>query len=134
MAHIEQITQRAYRYYRGPPHPSEIAAAQLQLKRGVDEDWQASVQRYPEVLEYFYSLVTVHLPSDSASAVKDPPLSALNGSRKNSRRVSGIAGPSMDRARTPPALEPMMRERRHSGMRDRRRLSATFFMPGIPFP
>ncbi|KAF8477587.1 hypothetical protein BDZ91DRAFT_30930 [Kalaharituber pfeilii] len=27
------------------------------LKRGIDEDWRAAVQRYPEVLDYFYSLV-----------------------------------------------------------------------------
>lgn len=47
------------------------------LKRGVDEDWQTSVQRYPEVLQYFYSLVELSLPGDDDPMVKDPPLSAL---------------------------------------------------------
>ena len=49
-AHLERITQYAYQYYYAPPHPNEIAQAQATLKRGIDEDWQASVQRYPEVL------------------------------------------------------------------------------------
>lgn len=33
-----------------------MAAAQQAFKNGIDEDWQASVQRYPEVLQYYYSL------------------------------------------------------------------------------
>lgn len=88
--HLEQITAHAYHYYRAPPHPDSIASAQAALKRGIDEDWQASVQRYPEVLEYFYSLVDLTLPSEDDPHVRDPPLSALNGSRKAGRR--GIAG------------------------------------------
>ncbi|RYO85780.1 hypothetical protein DL766_008083 [Monosporascus sp. MC13-8B] len=87
-AHLERLTAHAYHYYHAPPHPNEISQAQATLKRGIDEDWQASVQRYPEVLEYFYSLVELTLPGDDESAVKDPPLSALNGSRKASRRQS----------------------------------------------
>lgn len=55
-AHIDRITHHAYQYYNAAPHPTEIAAAQAALKHGIDEDWQASVQRYPEVLQYFYSL------------------------------------------------------------------------------
>jgi hypothetical protein len=128
-AHLDRITAHAYHYYHAPPHPNEIAAAQAQLKRGIDEDWQASVQRYPEVLEYFYSLVELTLPDDNEPAVKDPPLSALNGSRKAGRRVGGAptvaSGPSiherdpLPRGRTPPVIEPL-RERRTPGPRDRR--------------
>lgn len=55
-AHIDRITHHAYQYYHAGPHPTDLAAAQAALKRGIDEDWQASVQKYPEVLEYFYSL------------------------------------------------------------------------------
>lgn len=54
--HLDRIMNHAYHYYNAPPHPQEMTAAQAALKRGIDEDWQASVQRYPEVLEYFYSL------------------------------------------------------------------------------
>ena len=87
--HLAHLTERALYYYGTRPHPSEIAAANAELKRGIDEDWRASVQRYPEVLEYFYSLVTFTLPRDDDSAVKDPPLSALTGARM---RDSGGGG------------------------------------------
>ncbi|EMR64220.1 hypothetical protein UCREL1_8822 [Eutypa lata UCREL1] len=86
--HLERLTAHAYHYFHAPPHPNEITQAQANLKRGIDEDWQASVQRYPEVLEYFYGLVDLNLPADDEPAVKDPPLSALNGYRKTSRRTS----------------------------------------------
>jgi hypothetical protein len=85
-AHLASIQERAAYYYRAHPHPSEIMAANAELKRGIDEDWRASVQRYPEVLEYYYSLVDMHLPSDDEPAVKDPPLSALSGARKARQR------------------------------------------------
>lgn len=44
------------------------------------------MQRYPEVLEYFYSLVEMSLPNDDDVAVRDPPLSALSGARKQRQR------------------------------------------------
>ena len=81
-SHIHRITDRAYHYYHAPPHPSEIAAADAELKRGIDEDWRASVQRYPEVLEYFYGLVELSLPGEEDSCVRDPPLSALGGGKR----------------------------------------------------
>jgi hypothetical protein len=144
-AHLDRITAHAYHYYHAPPHPNEISAAQAQLKRGIDEDWQASVQRYPEVLEYFYSLVELTLPDDNEPAVKDPPLSALNGSRKASRRQGGpgtiASGPSIAHheremreiplpRRTPPPLEPL-RERRTPAPREGRRAS---YRPPQPPP
>ncbi len=45
LQHLDRITAHAYHYYHAPPHPNEIASAQAALKRGIDEDWQASVQR-----------------------------------------------------------------------------------------
>ncbi|KAI1633961.1 hypothetical protein F4809DRAFT_643902 [Biscogniauxia mediterranea] len=102
-SHLERLTAHAYHYFHAPPHPNEIAAAQATLKRGIDEDWQSSVQRYPEVLEYFYSLVELTLPPDDEPTVKDPPLSALSGSRKASRRSSTVAPEShYDRERNNP--------------------------------
>ncbi|QUC16865.1 uncharacterized protein UV8b_01106 [Ustilaginoidea virens] len=92
--HLDQITAHAFYHYNAPPHPNQIADAQATLKRGIDEDWQASVQRYPEVLEYFFSLVELTLPGDSEPAVKDPPLSALNGQRKATRRSAEEGGGS----------------------------------------
>lgn len=159
-AHLDRITAHAYHYYHSQPHPNEINAAQAQLKRGIDEDWQASVQRYPEVLEYFYSLVELTLPDDNEPAVKDPPLSALQGSRKAARRGTGpgtaVSGPSLaapplplereplppmqmqmpmalSRGRTPPPLEPL-RERRTPAPRDRRQSFAGGRPPPPPPP
>lgn len=120
--HMEQLTATAYHYYHAPPHPSEIQAAQATLKRGIDEDWQSSVQRYPEVLEYFFGLVEMQLPPEDDTAVKDPPLSAMNGAaRKAQRRSSTIAPDSaQERAvrnsrRTPPPPPPPAIERRTPG-------------------
>jgi hypothetical protein len=134
--HLETITAHAWYHYNAPPHPQQLKDAQQHLKRGIDEDWQASVQRYPEVLEYFFGLVDLTLPADDDPAVVDPPLSALNGHRKPVRRLQGGGGslheppapqaiaapPYMDRGhalspRTPP---PMDRERRTPAPRDRR--------------
>ncbi|KAF2122842.1 hypothetical protein BDV96DRAFT_8996 [Lophiotrema nucula] len=49
-----------------------IIEAQAELKRGINADWRASVLRYPEVLDYFYSLVSLDLPDDSSPAVMHP--------------------------------------------------------------
>ncbi|KAK2613480.1 hypothetical protein N8I77_000393 [Diaporthe amygdali] len=137
-AHLDRITSHAYHWYHAPPHPNEIAAAQAALKRGIDEDWQASVQRYPEVLEYFYSLVELTLPADDEQAVRDPPLSALSGSRKASRRTGGIAptiasGELLGR-RTPPPLAPPTRSDRRTPAPPAReqRHSASFGRPPPP--
>lgn len=95
-AHMDRINAHAYHYYHAPPHPTQVAEAQASLKRGIDEDWQASVQRYPEVLEYFFGLVELTLPAEDEPAVKDPPLGQLSSSRKVNRRNSnnppGVAG------------------------------------------
>jgi hypothetical protein len=78
-AKIHRMTERAEFYYHARPHPAEIAAADAELKRGIDEDWKASVQRYPEALEHFHGLVDVTSPGDDEPGVRDPPLSALGG-------------------------------------------------------
>lgn len=99
--HLDNLTSHAYYHYRAPPHPNEIASAQATLKRGIDDDWRASVQRYPEVLEYFYSLVTLTLPPDSDPSIKNPPLSAPTSSRKAQRRSIQQALPEVPYDRAP---------------------------------
>lgn len=72
------------RYSGRPPiHPmylaqltSQIADANADLKRGIDADWRASVLRYPEVLDYFYSLVELRTPDDRSMLVVEPPFAA----------------------------------------------------------
>ncbi|KAJ4316790.1 hypothetical protein N0V94_005282 [Neodidymelliopsis sp. IMI 364377] len=55
---------------------SQIAEAHADFKRGIDLDWKASVLRYPEVLDYFYKLVELRLPSEDHRAVAEPPFAA----------------------------------------------------------
>lgn len=55
---------------------TQIAEAHAELKRGIDADWRASVLRYPEVLDYFYSLVELRLPDDHSREVVEPPFAA----------------------------------------------------------
>ena len=57
---------------------SQIAEAHAELKRGIDADWRASVLRYPEILDYFYSLIDLRLPNDRSPKVTEPPF-ALAG-------------------------------------------------------
>ncbi|CBX94411.1 hypothetical protein IAQ61_009879 [Plenodomus lingam] len=72
------------RYSGHPPiHPmylsqlqAQIADANADLKRGIDADWRASVLRYPEVLDYFYSLVELRLPDSRSREVIEPPFAA----------------------------------------------------------
>lgn len=117
---IDNVTAYAFHHYRAPPHPNDIQAADAALKQGIDEDWQRSVQRYPEVLEYFFSLVEVTLPTEGDPSVKDLPLSTLPIPRKVNRRSRSQAPgtvasgsihnggregpPRIARGRTPPAL------------------------------
>ncbi|KAI9642111.1 hypothetical protein NHQ30_008912 [Ciborinia camelliae] len=87
---LHRITERAAYYYNQPPHRTDIALADSELKRGIDEDWRASVQRYPEVLEYFFSLVEFSIPSDDEPGVRDPPLSALGGGGRKVRLTEPV--------------------------------------------
>jgi hypothetical protein len=64
------------------------------------------VQRYPEVLEYFYSLVHMSLPDEDDVAVKDPPLSALSGARKRQRERATIEEARARGRETPSSRRP----------------------------
>lgn len=90
--HLDNITAQAYYHYQAPPHPKQISDANASLKRGIDEDWQASVDRYPEVLEYFFSLVELTLPADDEECITDPPLNAP-ANNNNTRKANRRSGP-----------------------------------------
>ncbi|KAF4337449.1 serine threonine phosphatase [Fusarium beomiforme] len=46
-------------------------------KENVNEAWRDSVQRYPEVLEYYFRLIELTLPAEADPRVKEPPLGKL---------------------------------------------------------
>ena len=61
----------------------QINQAQAMYKAGVDADWRRSCLRYPEVLDYFFDLVDIDLPSDRDPAVQEPTFgSPSKGTRK----------------------------------------------------
>lgn len=113
-----------YMQYSGHPpiHPMyidnlqrQIAEAHAELKRGIDADWRASILRYPEVLDYFYSLVELRLPSERSPRVVEPPFAAagyadtgfmahsrLGKEKKKKRRDSSLAPPDRGRIRDEP--------------------------------
>lgn len=70
-----------YQTYNGRPPllPAQIAVLHGQInqanqifKQGIDDDWRRSCLQYPEVLDYFFSLVELSLPDERDVAVMQP--------------------------------------------------------------
>jgi len=118
--YLASLHQASY-YSLGGAHPAQLHAAEVELKRGIDEDWRRSVQSYPEVLDYFYGLVDINLPSDSSLNVTEPALDGRKRAHRSKRRESfdadpprterrrvrrdrdgGVRGPSLPTAPPPP--------------------------------
>jgi hypothetical protein len=95
------------RYSGRPPLPpmylttlqSQIAEAHTELKRGIDADWRASVLRYPIVLDYFYSLIELRLPSDRSQEVVQPPVAAAGYADRGYDQAFIEASNSMEKKR-----------------------------------
>ncbi|KAF2867008.1 hypothetical protein BDV95DRAFT_468200, partial [Massariosphaeria phaeospora] len=99
---------------------TQIAEAHAELKRGIDADWRASVLRYPEVLDYFYSLVELKLPSERSPSVAEPPFAAAGyadrgyidhsrlgkDAKKKKRRDRELSAAPVDRGRGHEPLHP----------------------------
>ncbi|KAG9593162.1 hypothetical protein KCU86_g6363, partial [Aureobasidium melanogenum] len=81
-AHLGTIPYyELYKIYAGRPPISppqlhelrvQMSAAQGAYQRGIDEDWKNSLQRYPEVLDYYFNLVEFKLPGEKSVAVQEP--------------------------------------------------------------
>jgi hypothetical protein len=125
-SNIQRISEHAWHYYHTQPNPADIANADMELKRGIDEDWKASVQRYPDVLEYYYSLVDVSLPADDDPQVSEPPMSALAGGKQRVRLRHEPSSSGRRRRRSRVSIEPIPDgERRREG----RRQGVSFAVP-----
>ena len=70
---------------------AQIADAHAELKRGIDTDWRASVLRYPEVLDYFYSLIEIRLPDDRSPQVAEPPFAVAGYTDRGYMDPAGLA-------------------------------------------
>ncbi|KAH0369877.1 hypothetical protein KCU65_g3018, partial [Aureobasidium melanogenum] len=81
-AHLATIPYyELYKIYAGRPPISppkmhelrvQMSTAQGAYQRGIDEDWKNSLQRYPEVLDYYFNLVEFKLPGEKSVAVQEP--------------------------------------------------------------
>ncbi|KAI9690086.1 MAG: hypothetical protein M1820_010025 [Bogoriella megaspora] len=100
-AHKQYLASLPYyglyvQYSGNPPlHPRQLHSLKTQIieaeqifKRGIDSDWRASVLKYPEVLDYYYSLVEIRLPNERSSSVLQPQIGE-NRSGKDKGRIKG---------------------------------------------
>jgi hypothetical protein len=99
-----------YKIYSGRPPISppqmhqlrmQMAAAQSAYQRGIDEDWKNSLQRYPEVLDYYFNLVEFKLPGEKSVAVQEPVFGGRVDPEMKRRESKG-------RKRMPPMQPPPM--------------------------
>lgn len=72
--HVSAIENFYSQYYNSTRYFEELSREEANLKHNINKAWKASVQRYPEVLKYFYSLVDISRPSDSDVCVTSPPI------------------------------------------------------------
>jgi hypothetical protein len=93
-----------YKIYSGRPPISapqmhqlrmSMSAAQTAYQRGIDEDWKNSLQRYPEVLDYYFNLVEFKLPGEKSVAVLEPVFGGRVDSEMKRRESKGRKGVSM---------------------------------------
>lgn len=57
-----------------PPSRRELAEAEARHQAVVDDDWKLCNDMYPEILEYYFSLIGVKRPKGTDSRVTDPPV------------------------------------------------------------
>ena len=89
---------------------SQISSANHTLQQGVDQDWRTACMQYPQVLDYYFSLIQVRLPRDDDIAITDP---RFGGSKEPPRRVKNRRE-SVEYREPPPRDEHRRRERRRS--------------------
>lgn len=100
-----------YKIYSGRPPISapqmhqlrmQMATAQSAYQRGIDEDWKNSLQRYPEVLDYYFNLVEFKLPNEKSVAVQEPVFGGRVDPEMKRRESKGRKG--MPPMQPPPAM------------------------------
>jgi hypothetical protein len=73
----------------------QMSTAQIAYQRGIDEDWKNSLQRYPEVLDYYFNLVEFKLPGEKSVAVQEPVFGGRVDSEMKRRESKGRKGMPM---------------------------------------
>lgn len=61
------------------------------MHRTLDKDWQNCLQKYPELLDYYFSLVGVELPDEEDARVEHPTITNGEKKRKKDKKGRGIS-------------------------------------------
>jgi hypothetical protein len=56
------------------------------LQQGLNQDWAACLQKYPETLDYYFGLVSVEVPGDDDPRVEQPVVMGGQGERKRRKK------------------------------------------------
>ena len=106
-AHLSTLQcYNLYVIYRGnPPIPPdqlhrltvEMQQAREYLQTNLNQDWAACLQKYPDTLDYFFSLVDAAVPRDDDPRVEQPVISGAptpgeKKRKKKDRNREGYAG------------------------------------------
>ncbi|KAL1305558.1 hypothetical protein AAFC00_007165 [Neodothiora populina] len=74
-----------------PPHQLENLKAQIHqawehMHRTLDKDWQNCLQKYPELLDYYFSLVKLEVPEEQDTRVEHPMINQGEKKRRRDKR------------------------------------------------
>ena len=87
--------------YRGDPpipadqlhrHNIEMKQARDYLQQNLNQDWAACLQKYPDTLDYFFSLVYAEVPADDDPRVEHPVIAGASvpGEKKRRNRTRNM--------------------------------------------
>lgn len=97
-AYMERLPcYTVFKAFNGAPplHPNQIMTLKNQIaqaneifRQGIDEDWRRSCLKYPEVLDYYFSLVRFSIPKENDALLRNPsfgqPRKAVKARRESS--------------------------------------------------
>jgi hypothetical protein len=108
---------------------SQISSANHTLQQGVDQDWRTSCMQYPQVLDYYFNLVSVRLPRDDDTVITDPRFGAPKDPPRRVKEKERRE--SLEYREPPPPPPPTTKEQRK---KERRRSRTGRTPPPAPMP
>lgn len=127
---------------------SQISSANHTLQQGVDQDWRTSCMQYPQVLDYYFNLVSVRLPREDDTVItepvfgvpKDPPRRVKEKERRGAAAAAAESAEYSRETRTPPPppppppRTPTREQQHHHRKKESRRNRTGRTPPPAPMP
>lgn len=126
---------------------SQISSANHTLQQGVDQDWRTSCMQYPQVLDYYFNLVSVRLPREDDTVITEPvfgvPKDPPRRVKEKERRGAAAAAESAEYGREtrtppppppPPPRTPTREQQHHHRKKESRRNRTGRTPPPAPMP